>query len=159
MSTRTKSGRTGWLSLGSGHIAWPYGVFTPLALGLVALAWPLMETSPSPAAALAGGGLALWTLIEYLLHRFSFHAVIREKSWKYVGALVHGYHHAAPGDPSYVAAPVGFALPIFLVVETLLALALIGQLKNCTFVVLGLGAEKTEYGIISYSKFSRLLTR
>ena len=40
-----------------------------------------------------------------------------------------------------------------------LALALIGQLKSCTLVMLGLAAEKTEYGIISYSKFSRLLTR
>lgn len=40
-----------------------------------------------------------------------------------------------------------------------LALALIGQLKSCTLVMLGMVAEKTEHGIISYSKFARQLTR
>lgn len=39
------------------------------------------------------------------------------------------------------------------------ALALIGQLKFCTLSMMGLAAEKTQHGIISYSKFSRLLTR
>ncbi len=40
-----------------------------------------------------------------------------------------------------------------------IALALVGQLKACTLVILGRAAEKTEIGIISYSKFTRLLTK
>ena len=40
-----------------------------------------------------------------------------------------------------------------------IALALCGQLKTCTHLIMGEAAEKTETGIISYSKFSRLLTR
>lgn len=40
-----------------------------------------------------------------------------------------------------------------------IALALCGQLKTCTLLIMGEAAEKTENGIISYSKFSRLLTR
>ncbi len=40
-----------------------------------------------------------------------------------------------------------------------IALALIGQLKSCTLTMMGLAAEKTEHGMISYSKFSRLLTQ
>lgn len=40
-----------------------------------------------------------------------------------------------------------------------IALALIGQLKSCTLTMMGLAVEKTERGIISYSKFSRLLTK
>jgi len=39
-----------------------------------------------------------------------------------------------------------------------ISLALVGQLKSCTLVMLGLAAEKSERGIISYSKFTRLLT-
>ena len=39
-----------------------------------------------------------------------------------------------------------------------IALALIGQLKSCTLTLLGLAAEKSEHGI-SYSKFTRLLTK
>ena len=39
-----------------------------------------------------------------------------------------------------------------------IALALVGQLKGCTLMMMGLAAEKAETGIMSYSKFSRLLT-
>jgi hypothetical protein len=46
-----------------------------------------------------------------------------------------------------------------LVIKIAIALALIGQLKTCTLIMMGLAAEKSEKGIISYSKFTRLLTR
>lgn len=45
------------------------------------------------------------------------------------------------------------------VIKVAILLALIGQLKSCTFIMMGLAAEKSEKGIISYSKFTRLLTR
>ena len=38
-------------------------------------------------------------------------------------------------------------------------LALFGCLKFCTLQMLGLAAEKTETGILSYSKFSHALTK
>lgn len=40
-----------------------------------------------------------------------------------------------------------------------ISLALVGQLKSCTLTMLGLAAEKSEVGIMSYGKFSRMLTR
>lgn len=45
------------------------------------------------------------------------------------------------------------------VIKIAIALALIGQLKTCTLIIMGLAAEKSEKGIVSYSKFTRLLTR
>jgi hypothetical protein len=44
------------------------------------------------------------------------------------------------------------------IVKIAIALALIGQLKSCTLELLGLAAERSERGLISYSKFTRLLT-
>ena len=44
------------------------------------------------------------------------------------------------------------------VIRLAIALALIGQLKACTLIMLGKAAEKSETGIMSYSKFSKLLT-
>jgi len=44
-------------------------------------------------------------------------------------------------------------------VKLAVALALIGQLKSCTLVLLGLAAEKSNHGMISYSKFTRALTK
>ncbi len=37
------------------------------------------------------------------------------------------------------------------------ALALTGQLKSCTLTMMGLAADKTQTGITSYSKFTRIL--
>lgn len=45
------------------------------------------------------------------------------------------------------------------VIKIAILLALVGQLKTCTLIMMGLAAEKSEKGIISYSKFTRLLTR
>ena len=38
-------------------------------------------------------------------------------------------------------------------------LALLGQLKSCTLQMMNLAATKSEEGIISYSRFTRELTR
>ncbi len=43
------------------------------------------------------------------------------------------------------------------VIKVAIALALIGQLKSCTMIMMGLAAEKSQKGIMSYSKFSRAL--
>lgn len=45
-----------------------------------------------------------------------------------------------------------------LVIRIGIALALAGQLRSCTLAMMGLASEKTGRGIISYSKFSRMLT-
>ena len=44
------------------------------------------------------------------------------------------------------------------VIRLAIALALIGQLKACTLIMMGKAAEKSETGIMSYSRFSKLLT-
>lgn len=44
------------------------------------------------------------------------------------------------------------------VIKIALILALIGQLKACTLELLGLAAQKSSQGIISYGTYSRLLT-
>lgn len=38
-------------------------------------------------------------------------------------------------------------------------LALMGQLKSCTLEIMGLAAEKSGRGIMSYSDYSRMLTK
>ena len=43
------------------------------------------------------------------------------------------------------------------VIKIAIFLALMGQLKACTLEVMGLAAEKTERGMISYSKYTSQL--
>jgi hypothetical protein len=46
-----------------------------------------------------------------------------------------------------------------LVIRVGIALAILGQLKSCTLMLMDLSAEKAQKGIISYSEFTRLLTK
>ena len=45
------------------------------------------------------------------------------------------------------------------VVKIAICLALIGQLKSCTLELLDLSAEKSSRGILSYSNFTKALTK
>ena len=45
------------------------------------------------------------------------------------------------------------------VIKIAIALALIGELKSCTLELMHLAAEKSDNGIISYSKFTRMPTK
>ena len=44
------------------------------------------------------------------------------------------------------------------VVRLGLLLALLGQLKFCTLMLMGKAAEKSQHGIMSYSKYTKQLT-
>ena len=43
-------------------------------------------------------GVLLWTLLEYLIHRFSFHFTPRGRVGVVMAYLIHGVHHAYPED-------------------------------------------------------------
>lgn len=45
-----------------------------------------------------------------------------------------------------------------LAIRLAILLSFAGQLKTCTLTMMGLVATKSERGIISYSKFTKLLT-
>jgi len=85
------------------HPAMPYVVVLPLALacGLRA-AW-----SGASALELAGWGAlgwAAWSLLEYAMHRFLFHAEVRSETARIAALLAHGHHHVWPDDPRRIAA-------------------------------------------------------
>ncbi|OMP31413.1 sterol desaturase family protein [Mangrovimonas sp. DI 80] len=55
-------------------------------------------------------GLLLFTLIEYLAHRFLYHSgedYKNEANWQYT---VHGVHHAYPKDEGLLAMPIPLAI-------------------------------------------------
>ncbi len=44
------------------------------------------------------------------------------------------------------------------IIRLAILLALCGQLKQCTLIMMGVAAESTTRGMISYSKFTHMLT-
>ncbi len=89
----------------------PVAVFGPLAVLQIAVAAVVAGPPGFAAPVIFGGaGLFLWTLLEYGLHRFSFHA----KTERALSSGLHRRHHREPGHPDYVIAPVALSLPIYL---------------------------------------------
>jgi len=68
-----------------------YGIWTGLHRG-----------EPGLTAALAATGIVMWSLLEYVLHRFVFHATSGKKMWRF---MIHGYHHEFPNDKMRLVAP------------------------------------------------------
>lgn len=80
-------------------------VWVPIVIGLFVRA--VFERAVSPVAALlwALGGLLVWTLAEYLLHRFAFHYSPRTPLGHCVHFMAHGIHHLDPWDPTRLIFP------------------------------------------------------
>jgi 4-hydroxysphinganine ceramide fatty acyl 2-hydroxylase len=85
-------------------------------------------TSTSLATAFIAG-VFLWTLIEYVLHRWAFHFISRYKqlpAWALaLHFIVHGVHHRYPHDKARLVFPPILTAPITLAVATLLGLPFI----------------------------------
>jgi sterol desaturase/sphingolipid hydroxylase (fatty acid hydroxylase superfamily) len=69
-------------------------------------------------------GIAFWTLVEYLLHRFVFHYHPKSQFGKRIFWILHGVHHDYPSDPLRLVMPPIVSAPLavifyFLFVSTL----------------------------------------
>jgi len=57
-------------------------------------------------------GLAVWTLFEYLMHRYVFHFVPRGEFQERISFLFHGVHHQYPNDKKRLVMPIALSLLI-----------------------------------------------
>jgi dihydroceramide fatty acyl 2-hydroxylase len=84
-------------------------------------------------------GYALWTLMEYWIHRTVFH-------WEPEGALgarvhwlIHGIHHDHPSDPLRLVFPPAVSIPTFFLVYGILSIVLDGAVLNAVAAGIVLG--------------------
>jgi len=56
-------------------------------------------------------GLAVWSLFEYVMHRFLFHLKMRSAVGRQVIFVMHGNHHVEPNDPDRNMMPPIISLP------------------------------------------------
>jgi len=77
---------------------------TPLVLYLPVVAYMLYisiwqhQLSIAAVAALFLLGILLWTLLEYLIHRYVFHYEPKTRVGKRLHYIIHGVHHDYPND-------------------------------------------------------------
>lgn len=97
--------------LSGAHPSFPLVVYLPVG---VWLAWRAAERGLGSEAIVAAyvAGLFAWSLVEYLVHRVSFHHVPTTVPQVAYGYLVHGVHHAYPDDSRRWVLPIVITLPI-----------------------------------------------
>ena len=87
------------------HIAVPIGSLLLYATGLFVWGKWQAGVSYSTLAYLFVSGLFLFTLAEYLIHRFAYHFEARTEKQKKRRYRIHGVHHAFPKDKRRLAMP------------------------------------------------------
>src|SRR4029450_8868507 len=90
---------------------------TPLVLYVPVIAYMLYvsvqrDLSVAAVAALFLLGVLLWTLVEYLIHRYIFHYVPKTRWGKQLHFVIHGVHHDYPNDARRLVMPPVISIPL-----------------------------------------------
>lgn len=94
------------------HIHWwlPAVVYVPVLTAAAVLS--IMATSILATIGVFLGGILLWTLTEYVIHRFAFHIHPMSDLGKKLHFLVHGVHHDYPRDSTRLVMPLLVSVPL-----------------------------------------------
>lgn len=135
------------------HPATPFLFWVPVLVYLVqgAVRGDVLGGALHPAAfvGLVVAGALLWSLTEYLLHRFVFHA-IGPRAWQRRFYFVaHGVHHDFPADKDRLVMPLGVSIPLGLAFWAIFR-ALLGPVV-VTPMFVGFGAGYLAYDGIHYA--------
>ncbi|WP_127717229.1 sterol desaturase family protein [Halobacteriovorax sp. HLS] len=87
------------------HPVVPLLLWLPVAVYCAIVGFNSNNLSMGQAVLWFGIGLIVWTLTEYLLHRFMFHFPAKNKWTKQFVFLFHGLHHDDPNDPTRLVMP------------------------------------------------------
>jgi len=91
------------------HWAFPL-IYLPVALWLF---WIGLTTMPAfEAIACLVLGYIIWTLAEYVFHRWVFHTEFPGKFGQRMHFLLHGVHHVHPSDPLRLVMPPLMSAPL-----------------------------------------------
>lgn len=90
-------------------------IWLPVAAAFIALGvsrWPEDVSLVWFAVSLALGFAALWTFLEYVLHRFLFHFEPRNRTQWQIIFLFHGVHHYQPHVKTRLVMPPAVSIPM-----------------------------------------------
>jgi len=102
------------------HAAMPGLWWGPVVVAALYLAARDPRVTALSMASTFVAGLLLWTLLEYVLHRFWMHHPPGEDfDSKLKAFMVHGYHHEFPNDRMRLVAPLILSAPIAVIIAVL----------------------------------------
>jgi sterol desaturase/sphingolipid hydroxylase (fatty acid hydroxylase superfamily) len=102
----------------------PIGLYVPVWIAVLSvLGWRCASLRWFALLPLTGAGLLCWSLAEYAAHRFLFHLELRSPYGQRLIFVIHGNHHADPGDRLRNMMPLIVSLPLAALIWFCLALA------------------------------------
>jgi sterol desaturase/sphingolipid hydroxylase (fatty acid hydroxylase superfamily) len=69
-------------------------------------------------------GVLIWTLLEYIIHRYVFHYEPKSRLGKQFHFIVHGVHHDYPNDARRLVMPPSVSIPLAILFWALFAITL-----------------------------------
>jgi sterol desaturase/sphingolipid hydroxylase (fatty acid hydroxylase superfamily) len=96
------------------HVHWS----VPLIVYIPVVSYLLYKAAGTAAVTLTSGsllllsGIVVWTITEYVLHRFVFHYEPTSKVGKYLHFMMHGVHHEYPNDSKRLVMPPSVSIPL-----------------------------------------------
>ncbi len=103
------------------HPIVPLLFWSPVVVYLLWRALAVHEMPLDQVAAMVLPGLIVWTLMEYLVHRFAFHFPAKSSFGKRLVYLYHGVHHEVPDDKGRLVMPPLGAVIIMAILWVLFA--------------------------------------
>jgi dihydroceramide fatty acyl 2-hydroxylase len=94
------------------HWSAPLFFYVPVVAVLMWLSFNALPVWAVPSTMVLG--YAIWTITEYLGHRYLFHFDFPGKWGAHLHFLIHGVHHVHPNDPLRLVMPPLLSMPIML---------------------------------------------
>jgi 4-hydroxysphinganine ceramide fatty acyl 2-hydroxylase len=120
------------------HPATPLLLYMPVVGCMLYLSLWQRKLSIPAVAGLFVLGILLWTLLEYLIHRYIFHYEPKSHLGKRLHYIVHGVHHDYPNDARRLVMPPSISVPLA-VLFYILFLLIFGHLAPGVFAGLVFG--------------------
>jgi len=106
------------------HPATPLVLYLPVIGYMLYAAFSQRQLSIFAIAALFALGVLIWTLLEYIIHRWVFHYEPKTRLGKQLHFIVHGVHHDYPNDARRLVMPPSVSIPLAIVFWVLFAVIL-----------------------------------
>jgi len=101
-------------SLSKVHWTVPPLIFVPVIVFFVWRSFAVVQLAPITFMGCFLGGLLVWTITEYVLHRFLFHWEPGSVLGKRLHFIFHGVHHDFPQDALRLVMPPSVSIPLAL---------------------------------------------
>jgi len=104
------------------HPVTPLVLYLPVIGYMLYVAFLENKLSILAVAGLFLFGVLIWTLLEYIIHRYVFHYEPKSHFGKQLHFIVHGVHHDYPNDGRRLVMPPSVSVPLAIVFWVLFAI-------------------------------------